>query len=280
MAESKIILPPEAQKYVQLFKRRLPLQIRLHETIRALGSTDNQVCLDVGAENPMMSYYLRRRGGGWFSAVTSESAATAALSVLNENVQLLQEKEFPFKKQSFDSVVILSGLEKVLADDDFIEQCHRVLKPDGRLIVNVAHIKAWSMVNTVRRVLGLTAEKKGWVRAGYTESELFQILKHGFDVHSMRTYSRFCVEFIDAVTQFILARGSTGPEEMERKMSRTYSIMNLFYKFAYQLDMPFFLSRGHVLIAAAKRRAWRPRNAPVLVDGRSISEAVLSRTPD
>jgi hypothetical protein len=34
------------------------------------------------------------------------------------------------------------------------------------------------------------------------------------------------------------------------------------------------------MIAMAKRRAWHPRKTPVLVDGRSISEAVLSKAAD
>lgn len=278
MAESKIILPPEAQKYLQMFKKNLPLQVRLHETMKALGETGGHTCLDIGAENPMMCAYLRRRGGTWFSAATSDAAAAAAKIVVGDNVDVLRTGEFPYKKQTFDSVVILSGLERVISDHDFIEECHRILKPDGFLVVNVPHVRNWSTIHPVRRILGIRPEKKGWVRAGYTESELFNILKHGFDVHNMRTYSRLCVEFVDAVTQFLLERTGVS-DEYEKGALRIRSLTNPFYLFANQLDMPFFLARGHVLIAVAKRRAWRPRNAPVLVDGRSISEAVLSRAP-
>jgi hypothetical protein len=49
---------------------------------------------------------------------------------------------------------------------------------------------------------------------------------------------------------------------------------------AYQLDFLLFFSRGNYLIANAKRRAWLPRKTPVLSDGRSITEAVLSKIKD
>ena len=60
---------------------------------------------------------------------------------------------------------------------------------------------------------------------------------------------------------------------------RMYSVAGIFYVLAAQLDMLLFFTRGHYLIAHAKRRAWRPRKTPVQSDGRTITEAVLSRAP-
>ena len=93
----------------------------------------------------------------------------------------------------------------------------------------------------------------------------------------MRSYSRFFVQLINIITLF-MARGleTRGPAA-ERKLMRIYSVMGPFYRIAYQLDMLLFFTRGYALVAVAKRRAWCPRNAPILNDGRSISEAVLSK---
>ena len=55
-------------------------------------------------------------------------------------------------------------------------------------------------------MLGLTFEKQGRVRPGYTESALFNILKDGFDVHHVRSYSRFFVEFVDAWVRYSMDR--------------------------------------------------------------------------
>jgi hypothetical protein len=118
------------------------------------------------------------------------------------------------------------------------------------------------------------------VRPGYSESDLFRILKNGFDVHHMRSYSRFFLEFTDTIAQFLVRRARQSAEGTEKERLATYSTFHVLYGLAFQLDMLLFFTRGHHLIALAKRRAWRPRNAPVLVDGRSISEAVLSKPRD
>ena len=277
MAETTISLPPEAAKYARMFKKSMPMQIKMHETLRSLGSTEGENGLDIGADNGMMSYHLRKRGGNWNTVVTSAAAAQSVRDVVKDNVYVLDKMALPFKEKTFDAVVILGNLENIQADDAFIEECHRVLKTDGRLILNVPHVKDWSLINILRAVLGLTPEKRGMVRAGYSESQLFGILKHGFDVHNMRSFSRFFLEFTDTVAQFLAGRPGKGVEGVEKRRLKIYSVFSPLYWLAFQLDMLLFFTRGHHLIALAKRRAWRPRHAPVLVDGRSISEAVLTK---
>jgi hypothetical protein len=126
-------------------------------------------------------------------------------------------------------------------------------------------------------MMGLTYENRGLRRPGYSESELFNILKHGFDVHNMRTYCRFFVELTDTFVRASCANAIESDPNSDKSLRRIYSIAYLPYRLAFQFDMLSFLSRGYNLIATAKRRAWRPRNTPVLVDGRSISEAVLHK---
>jgi SAM-dependent methyltransferase len=196
--------------------------------------------------------------------------------VAEEDVGVLSGEELPFEKKMFDAVVIVDFLERVRSDELFIEECHKVLKPDGRLILNVARVKPYSFVGLLRRMLGLTFEGRGLARPGYTETDLFRILKDGFDVHNMRSYSRFFVELTHTFVQFAESRGGTG-DGREKGGRRLYTVANVFYRVAFQLDMLLFFTRGFSLIASAKRRGWRPRKTPVLVDGRSITEAVLSR---
>jgi hypothetical protein len=126
-------------------------------------------------------------------------------------------------------------------------------------------------------MLNLTYADRGWVREGYTESQLFSILKHGFDVHHMRSYSRFLEELADTIVMAMANRAKARSSGDWEGSTRLFAIAGPFYRIAYQLDMFLFMGHGFNLIATAKRRAWRPRNAPVLVDGRSISEAVLSK---
>lgn len=280
MTDSTTALPATAAKHAYLFRKSLPMQLKLHETLKSLGSTEGESCLDIGAENGMLCHYLRRHGGHWNTVAVTEAVAAAVREVVTGEVDVLKDMTLPFKKQTFDAVVIMGGLETFPADHMFIEECHRVLKPDGRLILNAYHVKAWTFINVLRRVMGLTHERKGMVRPGYTESQLFSILKHGFDVHTMRSYSRFFVECTDVLAQFLCARTARSAEAGEKGVRRIHSFFSPLFWLAFQFDLLIFFTRGHRLIAQAKRRSWRPRNAPVLVDGRSISEAVLSKTAE
>jgi SAM-dependent methyltransferase len=277
---SDITLPSTVDKHFRMFSRSLPMRMKLLEITRSLGAVDGLTCLDIGTDNGVITHHLRCLGGKWDTVVTDEKTAAAVREVVPENVYVFEGQALPFKKKSFDAVVIVDSLERIQADDQFIEECHKILKPDGKLVVSVDHVKRWSPINLLRRIMGLTYDKKGLVRPGYTESDLFNILKHGFDLQGVRSYSRFFVELTDVFVQFLEGRLKTRPDPGESRVLGLYSVARVLYWVANQFDMLLLFARGYRLIAVAKRRAWRPRKAPILVDGRSITEAVLSKAMD
>lgn len=243
-----------------------------------VGSLSGLNCLEVGFDNGAMSQWLRRKGGTWHTVVLGQPALDMVKPLVAENLHLLEQERFPFAKESFDVIVLNSVLERVSNDDRFIEECHRVLKPDGRLILHVAHSKSGSLMDPIRKGLGLTFRALGWKRPGYTETQLFQILRHGFDVQAVRTYQRFFVELVRVMLEGKARSRVTEPQAVLDRMARAYGMGQFIQRFAYQLDMFLFLTKGFCLVAEARRRGWRERNAPILIDGRSISEAVLSKT--
>ena len=275
MTKSDKTEPTEAEMHLHLFRKSLPLRMKLHEIRRALGRTDGQTCLDIGMDNGIMSHHLRKGGGNWHSAVTRESVRASVQTIVGKNVHVLNGPTLPFEEGYFDAVVIVDFLKYVESDYAFIEECHRIMKSEGRLVVSVSRLKPWTLIKPLRKILGLSLEKEGQNVSGYSESGLFRILKHGFDVLNVYTYSRFFVEFVDAFITFF-ARRMTMEENREKGM-RLYSIAGPLYWIADQLDMCLFLTKGHRFVSSAKRRVWRPRKTPLLADGRSISEAVLSR---
>jgi SAM-dependent methyltransferase len=277
MTDMDGVFPPEAANDAHVFRKSVPMRAELHEIVRALGTIADKMCLDIGSRNGVLSHYLRRLGGKWSSAVATDAAAESLRRVVGEDVHVLEGPVLPFKKKTFDVVVVWDFLEAVPADEDFIEECHRVLQPDGLLVVHVPHDKAWTLLRPMRALLKLGPASRGLARSGYSEARLFGILKNGFNVHNMRSYSRFFVEFVDCFVRFLERRVDPAAPDHDRRIMRIYSVANPFYWIANQVDMLLFFARGHYLVASAKRRAWRPRNAPVLADGRSISEAVLSR---
>jgi len=277
MDEAGKVIPAEAQRDLHLFRKCMPLRMKLHEVLRYIDDTQERTCLDIGAGNAMISYHLRNAGGEWHTVTATGSGAASARALLDSNVGEFSGLPLPFEDKTFDIVVVLDFLQEVKSPDEFIAECHRILKPDGRLIVNVAHSKSWTPIRPLRSLLGLSYEKLGLLRPGYSESRLFNILKHGFDVHQMRSYSRFFVELTDVVVQAIVRRITMKGDASGEKSMRFYSGAGLFYRLAFQFDLLLFFTRGHALIAVAKRRGWRPRNAPVLTDGRTLTEVVLSR---
>jgi len=255
-----------AELDVHIFRKSVPLQVTLQEILKVVGDMDGKSGVAIGSCNAMLSYQLRRSGGSWQELVLDANTASNIREVVGEDVHVFDGAAFPFRAKSFDVVVVLEGLSAQPSDADFIEMCHKALKPIGRLVVCVPRAKRFSLINPVRALFGLGG-------GGYTESHLFSILKHGFDVMSMRTYSRFSVELVDAFVRGLARRRH---ERVPASQLRLYAVAYGFYWIAYQLDLLIFFARGHRLIACAKRRAWRSRDAPILIDGRSISEAVLS----
>jgi SAM-dependent methyltransferase len=269
-------MPSGAGEHLWRFRKSLPLRIRLQEVARSLGDAEGLTCLDIGSTDGAFCHHLRRLGGKWDTVVANEATAAVVRQVAPDNVYVFEGQSLPFKKKSFDAVVVADSLERIPNDEAFIEECHKLLKPDGKLIICVARLKPWSLIALLRRMFGQTFEKKGQVRPGYSETALFKVLKDGFDVHSVRMYSRFFVELTTVVVEALRGR-IVARDGDERRLSLLYSISCVFYWLADQLDLLLFFNRGNYMIAMAKRRAWRPRKSPVLVDGRSISEAVLSK---
>jgi len=277
MKDQKDGLAPEVALQWHSFRKSLPLQIALQETLRALGATNQRTCLEVGAVNGVFGHHLRRHGGTWRSVALSADTAKLVGAVLEEEVPIFENGRLPFEDKTFDDLVVCDALERVMADEAFIEECHRVLKPEGKLIISVRHHKKLSVIKPLQAVFGLTPERLGLAHAGYSETDLFVILKNGFDVMNMRSYCRLFTTLTDTFVQRSIMRRSMAQTGDAAGMRRTYTVAGPFYRLAYQLDMLLFAARGFVLIALAKRRAWRPRTAPVLTDGRSLTEAVLTR---
>lgn len=115
----------------------------------------------------------------------------------------------------------------------------------------------------------------GMVRGGYTEKDIFLLLKDGFDMNNLRTYSRFFVNIVDAFVRPSV--GMINNEESLRNAVHYYEKASLLYRIAYQLDLLQFMFKGFSMICTAKKREWVPRNKPILTYNRSLGESVISR---
>jgi ubiquinone/menaquinone biosynthesis C-methylase UbiE len=275
---------------VRLFKLSLLKQEKFRALCDLLGPTEGLTCLDIGGDNGVISLLLRQCGGTWTSADGSAAAVSAITQLVSDRVCQVEGAHLPLPAGHFDRVVVIDYLEHVMADATFIAECHRVLKPDGVLIVNTPHVKR-SLLFGLRRLLGLSDARHGHVRPGYTERQLFDVLKDGFDVEQVRTYSRFFIQLLDTAIRFVSERKGASHDAVKgtlltaddfKRMEKALKLYRLLFPFfwcAVQLDKLLIGARGFMLIARARRRQWLKRpDKPALSNGRSLAEATLGGT--
>ena len=235
-----------------------------------------------------MGCHLKELGGEWSAASINQATVDFLTHHGFEDAKLVTGSHLRYAEHAFDLVVLMGVLEDMPHDVELIEQCHRVLTSAGRLVVHVSHAKTWGLVPRKRRI---TMRAKGVqkVHMGYRPSQLFDILKDGFDVEEFRTHCRFFLTSMDAMTRLIIRRmlrdaqqdveltAVDVDDEVKRgKVDRFCSWMYPLGRLAGWLDGLLFFTSGYVLIACARRRIWKPRLAPRLKDGRSIADAALN----
>ena len=247
-----------------LFRRSVLKQRKLAEIGAILGPTAGLRCLDLGSDNGVVSLLLRRRGGDWASADMTEEAVASIRELVGTDVHRLQGERLPFADAAFDRVVVVDMLEHVADDRAFVDELARVVKPGGRLVVNTPHLKDTAL-RRLRHRLGLTDERHGHVRPGYTLPALRALLEPRFALDAHRTYSRFFTESVDTAIQLGLSRtgkkGSakgmvvTGADlDRHRTLFRAYSVVYPAVWTVSRLDLLLPWTSGYMLIAAGSRR--------------------------
>jgi SAM-dependent methyltransferase len=271
----------------KLFKRSVRRQMRLRKLRELIGITTNQNCLEITAGDGVISSRLREGGGRWKTLALSSAAKASVDWFLDDPVDFLQNAAMEEADGTFDLVVIVDVLERVRDDYAFIKECHRVLKPDGRLVITAA--RKMVLNGPLHALLGLSWRVKGLERPGYTTGEFFEVLKDGFDVPETDSYSSGCVELIGLFCEALANKLTRGPYNMPGDNAGTeefyhYTKLNAFASLVYPLawmlgkveEKLFFFLPGHNMVAKTKRRVWRIRKQPVLIDGRSIAEAAIN----
>lgn len=252
-----------------LFKRSVLKQAKYAQIIRMLGDTKGKRCLDIGADNGVISLLLRQRGGSWASADLTPAAVESIRSLVGEDVHQIDGRSTPFADQEFDAVVIVDLLEHIATEPEFIAELRRVLKPGGILIVNVPHLQGWSLLNPLRHALGLSDQWHGHLRPGYSRERLIALLGGDFTVLASRTYSKTFSELIDTALNFgyvIKQRRQGGQATSDKGVvvtqadwpgGRESALLGMAYpvlKLISWLDHLLLFFRGYKLILKAELR--------------------------
>lgn len=197
---------PEVAWAVALFNRSVLKQAKYHKVLELLQDPTGRTSLDIGADNGVISHLLRLRGGRWYSADLDPRAVASIRQLVGDRVYQLDGAKTPFAAGTFDQIVIVDYLEHIAEDGEFVGELERILKPGGRLIINVPHLKPGSLLNRFRHRIGLTDQWHGHVRPGYSLSGLRQLLGPKFAIEAATTYSRSFSEFVDTVLNGVYER--------------------------------------------------------------------------
>lgn len=261
---------PDTEWALALFNRSVLKQAKFAQILAHLDDPRGKTNLDIGADNGVISYLLRQRGGRWCSADLDERAVGSIRQLVGERVYQLDGARTPFPDQSFDQVVVVDYLEHIEDDCGFARELERILKPGGRVIINVPHLQPGSLLNRVRAATGLTDEWHGHVRPGYTAQGLRVLLGPAFVVERAVTYSRVFSELIDTVLNglYLRLQAGTGNATASSKGTvvtardvRKHRKQFLFLSFLYpllwtvaKLDILVWFRPGYKLIVQAARR--------------------------
>jgi 2-polyprenyl-3-methyl-5-hydroxy-6-metoxy-1,4-benzoquinol methylase len=250
---------------IQLFNKSVLKQRKFKEISSFLGPTDQLHCLDVGGDNGVISYMLRRNGGDWKSADLDPASVESIKKLVQTEVYQIDGNNTPFQENEFDRVAIVDFLEHIPNDEQFISELYRIMGPGGILVVNVPNNKN-GMLRKIRYALGQTDEKHGHLRPGYTLSNLERVLEDKFNLIHSKTYSKFFSELIDIVIVGMVSKVKKGKNKYTRKgmivtqqdieksasAFRVYSMVYPFIRLFSMLDALLFFRSGYMLIASAQ----------------------------
>ena len=268
----------------KLFNSSLRRMRKLRKIQNLVGNAGSLNCLEVSAGDGAISAHLRSLGGSWKTAVSTKAAAVSIRYSLSEKLTSIENGELPFEDGAFDMVVIVDALKGISADHDFIRECHRVLKSDGWVIITEESTRPVDLVALLRRMLGVSPVARGEKRNGYNNHDLYHILKDGFDVPETNLYSNGLLETAlaigDAIQKLIMPNPywlveSKADQGTLYHYRRLHTVARITYPLLWLLAQLDFLP-GHKLLIKSRRRPWRPRLQPKLIDGRSIAEAAIN----
>lgn len=268
----------------KLFKRSIRRTRKLDKIEGLVGRTAGKNCLEISSGDGMISAHLRSLGGSWKTAVSTENAAASIGYSISEPVTLIEHGKLPYEDHSFDMVVIVDALKGFAVDSDFIRECHRILKADAWVVISEESRRPISMTALLQRLFGTSPIAKGMKRNGYTGQELYHLLKDGFDVPETLSYSNGLLECAAGLGEFVQQSMLGGHYWMVRKnpekdllyrYRKLHSLAGITYPLLWILSKLEFLP-SHKLVVKSRRRPWRVRQQPKLVDGRSIAEATIN----
>jgi SAM-dependent methyltransferase len=257
---------------LRMFSRTLKKKLRLAALRRALGALEGRTCLLVtcGDNNGAINYRLRELGGRWSWADCERTSLREMADLLREPVVHVDPARLPYPDGAFDCVVTIDVHEHLSAPEVFTREVRRILAPGGRVVMTVPGGDPTKVVNRLKAAVGMTRERYGHVRDGFSVAEL-EALMRGSGIEPLRavTFSRFFTELIELGINYAyvmkLARRSRTPvdrgviapatSDQLHAVGAAYRVYAMAYPLVWlmaQLDRLLFFTPGYVVMVEGR----------------------------
>jgi 2-polyprenyl-3-methyl-5-hydroxy-6-metoxy-1,4-benzoquinol methylase len=220
--------PPELERRRTVATRRLKTLMRLV----AKPATDIRL-VDIGCSRGQFVDFAGRAG---FNAEGVEPAPDIAQAARDTGLEvrtgLLEEQRYP--DATFEAASLFEVVEHLRDPRPLLEECHRVIKPEGILIISTGNAKSWT-VNVMGAQWDYFHMEKDGGHISFFNPQSITMLAHasGFDVERIET-SRVKFHEKSEVPRLRYAAGKVAAE-----------LLNLPARIA---------GRGHDMLAYLRRR--------------------------
>jgi 2-polyprenyl-3-methyl-5-hydroxy-6-metoxy-1,4-benzoquinol methylase len=151
------------------------------------GKAGEVQLLDVGCGSGTLIGILKQRGFRVLGVDFSAEAAALAESENGVEVLVGSLEQAGFKDGSFDVVTLFHVLEHVTNPRDVLAEVHRILRPDGRLVLQVPNIDSWQSRIFGAQWYGLDIPRHV---IDYSKAAMLRLLSDsGFSVRRIRHFN-------------------------------------------------------------------------------------------
>jgi SAM-dependent methyltransferase len=260
---------------LRLFQKTLKKKLRLKALARHLGRIGAEepcILITCGDNNGAMNYYLRGLGGRWTWADLERKSLGEMSEFLGEEVRLVAPEALPYADRSFDRVVIIDVHEHLLDPRPFTRELRRITADAGRLLITVPGGDRRKWVNRLKEAVGMTKEKYGHFREGYSRTEMKALMAEArIRPLAESTFSKFFTELLELGINTLYVRvlakksrtrveeGTIAPatRDQVKSVEKTVKLYALVYPFFWlisRLDSLLFFSEGYVVIVEGQRQ--------------------------
>ena len=218
------------------------------------------VGLNIGFGSAGVSRIFSQLGSYWVSLEFTKELHNLVAAVLGDDsvAAIGPNGQIPFEDKQFDTIVVSSSsiFYEGFTLTDLIKECHRVLDTGGLFVLTLPRRKLCGLARRLGCVRGHIEQEHA-----YTEKEIFELLKRGYDVLGVRYHSRFFVQF---------ARELLEKEGSSTELPMPDWAVRLIYGIAAFLDHLLIFCRRYNITVCARRKGWRGKQGGLINDHTAV----------